>query len=429
MSGYLGTKYYLWFFRATAILGRMHLPHPQTLHDVVIDGLLEQASVDADFHSVTGAEFSGLAPSTEEPDVPVEVRLYPSGSTQTGTRVARVADGTWTWLTSHTSAFPIPELHGEQPASDQLLRAARTLSGNAPGVLVPHGDGTSSVVVLTPAVPAPLDRVLLAGLPAPRRAVASLAASRGLQTRETPEAIEFENGPRVLLSGDEAVDIDSGLRLADLRADAALVSAEHQLLFDGLFPDAHFRLDVASATVQITSAHRSLVSGAQVLATVEQGQWLWAWADQRISHSPAARASAAVRDFGLTHALPLFTAGALSADLAHRQGLIDAAKAALGRWTHALIPLPGATAVVLLEHDQLHLPPATEAAIAATLRAPVDPTLNLYRAVGAYANFRGLQIRGEDLFAPDTRRALHVRVEDGKISSAPRGIPGDPGPR
>lgn len=407
----------------------MYLPHPETLDDIITDGLIEQATYDTDLRSVTGVEFNGITPTGDEPDVPVEVRLYPAGTTRTGTRVARVAGGTWTWLTSRTGGFAIPELHGPQPASDRLLCAARTLWGNGPGLLVPHDDGTSSIVVLSPTSPAALERALAEGLPAPRRALASVAATRGVNVRESAAAVEFENGPRVLLSDDVAVDVDTGVNLGDLRADAALISAEHQLLLDGTFPGARIDLDVTSATARITSPHRQLVAGAQVLATIENDQWRWAWSDERVAHSPAARAAAAVHAFGEAHTLPLFTTGILPAGLAQRQGLIDAAKAATGIWTHTFVHLPGATSVVLLDHEQLRLPPATEAAILATLSAPVDPSLNLYRAVGAYAAFRGLQISGEDLFAPDTRRALHVRVEDGKISSGPRGIPGDPGAR
>lgn len=404
----------------------MHLPRPQTLQDILVDGLIEQAAVDISLHSVTGVEFNGLTPSGDESDAPVEVRLHPAGGTWPGTRVARIASGQWTWLTERGRIFDIAELHGQHPASDDLLRAARTLHGNGPGLLVPHPDGTVSAVVLAHNPPAPLERALAAGLPAPRRAVAAFAAGRGIRVRESPDLLEFEQGPRIQMDGDEAVDIISTVNLAGLRADAALISAEHQLLFDGIFPSARVALDVDSATAQITTAGHQLVVGAQVLATIERGYWRWAWSDKRITHTPAGQAADAVRNFGAAHLIPLFTTPTVSAGRAERSGLVEAAKAALGRWTHTCVPLPGATSVVLLEHPQLLLPPATEAAIQATLRAPVDGSLNLHRAVAAYTGFRGLSSRGEYITAPDTGRVIHVQVGGGQITSAPRGSAPDP---
>lgn len=439
----------------------MDLPRPTTLADIVTDGVIEQAGIDATSPVVSGVEFNGLAPDDHTEDAPVEVRLYPGGRTTTATRVARIIDAEWTWLTARARDFAIPELTGPQPASDDLIRAARTLYGNAPALLVPHGDSVTSVVVLngTPARP-PMATALAAGWRPGggfklRRALAAFAAARHCRVRfagNSGEVVSFENGPSVLIDGEHIIDISpqdaagpggpsAPLSLAELRADAALVSAEHQLLIDGVYPDARISLDPATASAHLVSSGRSLPVGAQVVATIQRDEWRWAWADPHLSGTPAATAAGTIRRFGADHLLPLLTTPVLPVELARTHRLAETVKPTVGRWTHAFVPLPDqhqpagqpVTAVVLLEHEQLRLPPATEAAMLATLRAPVGqslhPEVDLHRAVGSYANFRGIRIDGLNLIAPDTGRPVRVTVADDVISAAVPDTPPDQPPR
>lgn len=418
----------------------MDLPAPLTLAEVVTDGIIDQAGVDLASPAVTGVEFSAQAGDELTVDAPVQVRLYPGPRTVSATRVARIDGNEWTWLSDRAASFPVPEFTGPQPVTDDLLRAARTLYGNSPALLVPRSDGVVAVVVLDD-VPAraPMMAALASGWGAGhdgagvnvRRALASYAATQGRGLREEGAVISFENGPSVLLDGNQLVDVLAGpsenpvLTFADLRADAALVSAEHQLLIDGVYPNARIGLDLGRGTAQIVAAERTLVAGAQVIATVEHGRWLWAWADDRVRATPSARAADAIRAFGHEHALPLLTTPNVPASLARTYTLAEAVKPTLGWWTHAYLPLPGseATAVVLLDSEQLRLPPASQAAMLTTLRAPVDSALDLQRAVGSYANFRGISLDGENLIAPDTGVPVHVTVAKGQISAVVRDTP------
>lgn len=424
----------------------MELPRPRTLADVITDGIIEQAGVDAASPAFHDIEFSGLAPANDTEDAQVEVRMNPGPRTMSATRVAAIDSGEWTWRSQRVREFDVPEFHGPQRASDDLIRAARTLYGNLPALLVPHSPTVTSVVVLNdlPARPSMAD-ALASGWSTGfaesgfdvRRALASFAAARGHGIRDDGDVVSFENGPRVLLDGPHPLDVDPGAEspqaasLAEVRADAALVSAEHQLLIDGRFPDALISLDVARGQAHLASQGSqggSLTVSAHVVATVEHGRWRWAWADPNLHGALAAVAARGIREFGLDNKIPAFTTADLPAELARKYSLAEAVKPVLGRWTHAFVSLPGtsATSVVLLDDDELRLPPASEAAIRATLRAPVDSSLDLARAIGSYANFRQIRVDGEDLYAPDTAHAVHVTVSGGSITAAVRDTPPDP---
>ncbi|AGF71921.1 DUF6882 domain-containing protein [Corynebacterium halotolerans] len=399
----------------------MELPHPSSLADVITDGMIAQADIDAavraSFGPVTGVEFTGPAPTAPGPeadsgelDAPVEVRLHGRTGDPVpvqGVRLAVIRDGVWTWATTRTEGFSIPELREPQPASDDLVRAARTLFGNVPVLLAPHDDTVISVIAVTDPPPSgPLRSALISGLSAlderfgTRRALMGFAAFRGLgywEDGETVTVADTSESVALTLRDGRVTDIAGGMRLDDVRADALYYSAEHQLLLDGLFPGTRVTVDLSRATAEVTSDSPrhddALHARAQVIATVTGGTWTWAWADPNLTGSPAVQLIGGLERFGLDHGIPALFRPHLPAEEAHRLGLTDVAKPVTGLWTHAEVPLnPETTGIVLLDAEALRLPPPTAQALTATLHAPADPSLDLRRAVGAYAGYRGVSL-------------------------------------
>ncbi len=345
----------------------MDLPSPTSLADLIVDGALLQADVDATWYAtqgtVTGVEFT--------------------------TYTVRVVDGEWTWSEEH--ALDIPELHGPQPADDDLLRAARTLYGNVPVLLAPFPDGMRAVAVDVPTPPGPVRSSLTRGLAQlsprldARRALLSFAAARGLGVRATEESLAFSDGTTVVFEGDRPVDVSGALSLREVRADAFHLSAENQLLFRGVYPDPDIRLDIPAGRARINGDEARAV----IIATVTEGTWTWGWADPHLTPSPAAN----LRRFGVDHGIIDLVRPRLPLD----PGLIDVAKPILDMWTHAVVPLtPETDAVVLLDSPQLTLPgpedPRSRRAMEMVLGAGVPEGVDRQRARESYAQRRGVSL-------------------------------------
>lgn len=366
----------------------MDLPAPRSLADLLADGALLQADVDATWASttghITGVEFSG---DTVRLHTRSGVRDFP------GREVARIVDGQWTW--TQDPELDIPELTQPQSASDDLLRAARTLHGNVPILLAPFPDGTRTVAVDFRPTPGSVRSALTLGLAglAPgldtRRALLSFAAARDLGLREEENRVEFADGTAVTLDGDRAVEVSGGLSLRDVRADAHHLAAEHQLLLHGKFPLARLDLDIAGGRGTLQSRQGSIPVRAVVVATVVGEQWTWAWADPHLPPSPAAN----LRRFGLDHGI----LDLVRPHVARQPWLVDVTKPVLGIWTHTLVQLnPETTGVVLIDAPDLHLPgpdsATTQRAVEALLAEEVPAGVDKQRAREAYAQRRGITL-------------------------------------
>ena len=387
----------------------MDLPQPRSLHDVIVDGAIAQADVDAAFAAalgeVTGVEFTTPQPHDDSPDAPVEVRVHTRGGRlldMSGIRVARVAGGEWTWLSARGEAFDVDGLRGTVPAAKELVAAARTLFGNEPVLLAPHQDdaGTSSVIAVTSDLPVSTPRTAITtGISrlAPdqdaRRALIAFAAARGLGVQEGGDRLGFTDGTIVTLADGRAIDIAPGPSLAQVRDDAWFTSVEHQLLLDGRYPDReiHWTLGAPTATIR-TGDGAELTVSAEVTGVVSAGVFHWAWAWPAAGTLPPGSAVLRLRAFGLEAGIPSFTVPRQDWEQVRVDKLLDAAKPVLGLWTHAIIPLAAGVDVSLaLDAPQLRLPSVTpEAARAALARTGgvTDPL----RAAQAYARFRGLEV-------------------------------------
>lgn len=410
----------------------MDLPSPATLSDVLADGAIAQADLDAALQeasgTVTGIEYSGPQPTDPREDAPVEVRVHFSGSGSVpmhGVRVAVIREGQWTWLTGRGVSFGVAELTGTWPAAEELLRAARTLVGNVPVWLAPHRDGSASAVAVDAPPSVTSTRLaLLNGLAALdesldlERALVGFAAARRLGVARTASGVEYSDGTAVEIVAGRAVDVRGGTSLAEVRADAAYTSAEHQLLLEGLFPRAQLQPDLTTGSGWLAGANGSgMTVRSELLGVIMGEEWVWAWADPQlagVSAAGPASVSAQVRRFGRENAIPALLRPRTGLGQAREDGLVEAAKPIAGLWAHVTAPLtPTTTGVFLLDAPALRLPAATEAAVRAALGADVGQSVDPVRAAVSYARFRQLPHRVEgrvvQLQLPDTGAEITVR--------------------
>src|SRR5699024_3600109 len=111
---------------------------PLTLTDLASDGLFLATAHDMcwkQLKEVQGIELNfSSAPAESGNDLPVDVRVYTAQGTVDfkGRRIAVLSDTTWRWATARKRDPAISQLHGEQPLSELLLAAARTLEGGNP---------------------------------------------------------------------------------------------------------------------------------------------------------------------------------------------------------------------------------------------------------------------------------------------------------
>lgn len=409
----------------------MDLPPPATVADVIADGAVTQADLDAVLAgasgTVTGVEYSGPQPTDPAEDAPVDVRAHFSRSGSVplrGVRAAVIRGGRWTWLTRRGADFSVPELSGTWPASDGLLRAARTLLGNVPVLLAPHSDGSTSVVAVdVPTSTSDTRTAVLNGVAAwddgldVERALIGFAAARGLGVERTSFGVEYSDGVAVDIVDGRVADVRGGASLAEVRANAAYTSEEHQLLLSGMFPQADLQPDLTTGLGRLSGSHGAGIDvRSEILGVIVEDEWVWAWADPQLAGTPAAgpaSVSARVRRFGMDNAIPAFVRPRTTLDRARADGLVEASKPVAGLWAHLTAPLtPTVTGVFLLDAPALRLPGATEAAVHATLRTEAGRRVDPVRAAVSYARFRSLPHRVTDgvvyLQMPDTGNEVTV---------------------
>lgn len=354
------------------------------MDELTADSALSRAHGAALLRQVGGPlEFTGPSAADSTADAPVDV-LSPRGPLR-GVRVAEIEAGTWTWLTALTE-------RGPEPASDELLRLASALHQGAPVVLAPRDQGPAMVVALmvedsAAALPeVSLRQVLVEGLrdtpDESRAALRSFASKHGIDLREEENHL-WLGSQRVDMQGDMALQVpaEGSPTLADIFADSFYLSTEHQLFFEGRFPEHQRpRLDLGTST-----AHGM---EALVLGTFSRDFFTWAWADPgfpAIAQTPSRHLYA----FGLTHGILPFLRPRLPLEQATRWDVAVLAKPILGAWTHAVAPLtPERHALILLRSPSLHLPPLNHEVSQRVLAEPLPRGIDEQRARAAYTRAR-----------------------------------------
>lgn len=399
----------------------MQIPLPTSLSDIITDGFLAQTGIDRAFAArlgrIRGVEFNLVNSAGDSPTAQVRINCAQGGPFDTsGTVVAWINGEQFTWVGEQDTDFPIPELHGTQPLSDELIRAARTLHGNTPAFIAPFGNRGQAVVVLNdPHLPADIRTDLVEGLallPAhadAHRALLAYAAFRGLGIQKSSSYTALSNGTAVMFRRNRPIEVTGGLTLRDVRADSVFSSAEHQLLLDALSPTRQVSYNPQAGTALIEG---QLEVSALPLATIDGGVWRWAWADTRVR----GQKSGGLRQFGVDNGILPLVSPTLPVDQAHQLELTAVAKPVLQLWTHTTVDSgEGFQIVLLLSHPRLHLPPASFAAIEATLCTRLDPDLDAHRAVTAYATQRQVPFDGSRITVDN--RDITIEFRGNQIGS------------
>lgn len=369
----------------------MQLPHPSTLAEVIADGAIVQADISATLGRIDQVELV----RGEAAEVQVILHRHGEHPRQHPAQiVAEIRQDRWRWL-SPAEDFAIPELHGEQEASESLIAAARTLNRNAPVLLAPGPGEVTWVVSLQGEFRQRSPRLALVTglgqLPAGadlHRALLGFAAARGLGVRLEEQEVSFSDGTTLLLDDGRVTRVLGGLSLAEIRADAHHLSTEHQLLLEGTLPAAASAFHEGQV-VLTSSTGASIRAEVDIIALVEDDTWTWAWADATFASPRVGE----LERFGIDHGIPELFTPSLPLGEARQRQLWVAAKPVLHRWTHTTIPHGRGYAVLLIDAPELRLPAPTFNAVQATLAQELPPGLDPHRARGAYARARGLNLQ------------------------------------
>jgi len=419
----------------------MELTQPQTLADIATDGFFSSTAYDvcwAKLEELVGG-FTGME-TNFQPEGSVELRLYGKHDTVdiTGKRIAVLKDGRWHWMPSHmdetralvTEIPTLSDLHGFPPATEMVLGAARTLEDGKPIILSENNDGLTFAVSLdlttaelaksSRAVPLPsslaTEEVLIRGINDPFidvldevRAVIAFAHTRRLNIEEVDHGlrlsgatpgditVEFldEKISAVSTSKISGAKVSEGYdwRLEDISADAFFAAVEHAMFFSARFPQVAGKkvlINLETAHVLLDEKSRT-EANALVLATVRDGIFTWAWADEQLAQLPGQEQMKAVRQFGIDKLIPALVRHSMSAATARELGLVQAAMPIVNKWNLATCKLnDNTTGIVLIDAPELRLPPLSPEVEQAVLDTSLPAHLDRARAVKAYRDIRGM---------------------------------------
>ncbi|MDK8504109.1 DUF6882 domain-containing protein [Corynebacterium accolens] len=381
------------------------------------DACFIQAGLDAAFRArlgdTTDVEFNFLTPSTDAEgrlshNQPVEIRCSSSSDVKDfrGTRIAvidRAGSPAWRWAMQAEADLP---QGGDDPA--KFIPLARLLAGNAPVLRARQGDHEAIIAVdFHPRLDFPTS--IAAGLrrSSPdtdeRRAVHELAHHLGITVAEsaadaaTETAEHYSEGTTLhfssALGAPQITAIEPGMKDTRIIEDAFYYGMEHQLYFQGNFPESTVHLNADEATAEIRYSGGKSEAMAVLIATISEEQFLWAWADPAVKDTAAAQAAANLYRFGIDHQVPALIRPALPLDYARARQVPQLALPILGMWTLVGTTLAdGRVGLVLLDSEALHLPQPTSAATEATLAATPPREINEAQARSAYASFRGISL-------------------------------------
>jgi hypothetical protein len=195
------------------------------------------------------------------------------------------------------------------------------------------------------------------------------------------------------------------ISLTGLRDDAAFLSLEYQLHLADVLGKHEWHVDLDVPSFSVSGDHPLTCTAMHLLGTAAPGprSWLWSWANPSGFAPAATRLAEWLRGFGEQHGIAGLTAEVPFADLpgaphdpaSAAWALVDAAKAASGRWMSYTGDAGGGTRVaILIEHPDFALPPPEGPRVARVLQQGL---LSLaitdhQRAVQSYAVGRGLSV-------------------------------------
>lgn len=411
---------------------------PLTLTDLASDGLFLATAHDMcwkQLKEVQGIELNfSSAPAESGNDLPVDVRVYTAQGTVDfkGRRIAVLSDTTWRWATARKRDPAISQLHGEQPLSELLLAAARTLEGGNPILIGDQANGHKAAIAIDLAqaqsstgswsAPSPdaisVGKVLIEGIGDPFieeldeiRAVVSFAQHRGLHVEEGDQGLRLTSAnPADTTEITEITDITlefldehisaltagitpgANWRLEDISADGFYAAIEHAMFFSAHYPQAARE----NVLVNLETGHvlldekSGLEAAAVILATVYDGVFTWAWADSELTRLPSQGPVNVVRQFGIDKLVPSLVRRRMPAAMARELGLAQVAMPILNKWNVVTAKLnENTTAIVLIDSPKLRLPALAPHVEKAVLDNQPPAHINRDRAIQAYHAMRG----------------------------------------
>ena len=90
------------------------------------------------------------------------------------------------------------------------------------------------------------------------------------------------------------------LLLERSRNELVLFKEAHERLFQLGAPDSSWAVDLKTGTITFTSKEFKATASVQIVGTLYQGAWLWAWANPSIPRELCAHAEA-VKAYGVRH--------------------------------------------------------------------------------------------------------------------------------
>lgn len=382
---------------------------PTSFEEILTDGYMIQAEYTEAWQRATApiqeVEFQDVANF-------YQVRVYTKKKIQTftATRVASIQDGTWYWHNHYR--FQIPELLAPQPYHLDLMRAARTLHGNAPAMVVPQGNSRFEVIVIDPhQLPTiPLQHSLplaLAAVPRHSDLAKALTAYAGFRGEPLQHftAAETYSGREEFHLGQYRIDaatrtIEGATHLRDLNADAWYPSIEAQYFYEAHQPPTHLPVNLNTGEVCLGNTSTSAV----LVGTITDSIFRWSFNDACAWNLPVAHAAHEIKRFAVDHnVVELLRPHYPAEDLADVIEYVRATKPILGRWVHAAVQLDATTeGIVLLQGDALALPPLRAEVAQAVLDNPIPQQYDAQRALQFYARLRQVRVtpNGNQLLLP-----------------------------
>jgi hypothetical protein len=214
------------------------------------------------------------------------------------------------------------------------------------------------------------------------------------------------------------------ISLAWLRDDAAFLSLEHQLHLNDVLGEHGWRVNLDAPSFSVTGDHPLTCTSVHLLGSAAPGprSWLWSWANPS-GYAPAAIWLAEwLRGFGQQHGIAELTTpelpfaalpGAPDDPGGAARALVEAAKAASGRWTSYTPDVGGGTRFAfLIEHPGFVLPPPEGPRVMRVLQEGLLQGITDHRrAVQSYAVGRGLDITWAEGSAALSAPGLSLNID------------------
>ncbi|MFI5504391.1 Uncharacterised protein [Corynebacterium kutscheri] len=385
----------------------MHLTDPTTLTEVVFDGHFARIEADESYRQLIPIPTEHHFRRTDD-----GYRVDAGDHSFAAQRVACVQDDQWQW--QREAPFAVAELHGQLPATNELIDAARTVFGPGPAFLVPT-DAGYDVIIIDCTILIPIRQTLALGLAHFNaqnstaeivRALTAYAGRRGLDIRVLHNQVDIAENGHIHSIDLTTRSLIGAMNIDELYARTALMSQESQFLFHARHPQPLCALNAKESTCTINNQ----IYHAVLVATLRDNVWRWSYDDPRTSKLPISQGALEIKRFATDYAIPELLRTETSSAQAQLLHFDEVAKPIIKHWAHAFVHFDDDTsALVLLDGPALRLPQPTVYATQATLNT-LNDTTDRATAINSYALFRGIPLETDEFHTTAT-----LSLSDGTI--------------